>query len=235
MRILIYDDDLNACVILRDLLHKEPFTQNNEILIATCLQQAEFHIKKGIDILFQDIELTNNENGIKFAKDMKEANPDLYVVFITAHIKYCEEIFEASPVGFILKPFTQEKVHRVLHILQISMKKNDYLRISNSKDNIIRIPLNEVAYIENQGRKIYVYGLHKAIIHIVGGIKLSNIVEQLPDYFIRCHHSYCVNLNMVREIKRYQFTLDSNIFVPISQSQFIFAKETFVNFMGDKL
>lgn len=235
MRILIYDDDLNACVILRDLLHKEPFTQNNEILIATCLQQAEFHIKKGIDILFQDIELTNNENGIKFAKDMKEANPDLYVVFITAHIKYCEEIFEASPVGFILKPFTQEKVHRVLHILQISMKKNDYLSISNSKDNIIRIPLNEVAYLENQGRKIYVYGLHRTIIHIVGGIKLSNIVEQLPDYFIRCHHSYCVNLNMVRGIKRYQFTLDSNISVPISQSQFIFAKETFVNFMGDKL
>ncbi len=235
MRILIYDDDLNACVILRELLHKESFTQNNEILIATCLQQAELHIKKGIDILFQDIELKNNENGIKFAKDMKSANPDLYVVFITAHIKYCEEIFEASPVGFILKPFTEEKVQRVLHILQRSMIKNDYLSISNSKDNIIRIPLNEVAYIENQYRKIYVYGLHQVIIHTVSGIKLSEIAKQLPNYFIRCHHSFCVNLNMVRRIQRYYFTLTCGNSVPVSQKQFGYARESFINFMGDKL
>lgn len=235
MRILIYDDDPNACFMLHELLLKESLMQNSEILIAACLQEAELHIKKGIDILFQDIELTKNENGIKFAKDMKEANPDLYVVFITAHIKYCEEIFEASPVGFILKPFTQEKVHRVLNILQSSMKKNDYLSISNSKDNIIRIPLNEVAYIENQGRKIYVYGLQQAIIHTVSGVKLSDIAEQLPAYFIRCHHSFCVNLNMVRKIQRYHFTLKCGNSVPVSQKQFTSAKETFVNFMGDMI
>ena len=235
MRILIYDDDSNACFMLRELLLKESLMQNSEIYIATCLQEAELHIKKGIDILFQDIELTSNENGIKFAKDMKEANPDLYVVFITAHIKYCEEIFEASPVGFILKPFTEEKVKRVIQILQSSMKKNDYLSISNSKDNIIRIPLNEVAYIENQGRKIYVYGLQQAIIHTVSGVKLSDIAEQLPAYFIRCHHSFCVNLNMVKRIQRYHFTLTCGNSVPISQKQFVYARESFINFMGDKL
>ncbi len=235
MRILIYDDDLNACITLQEMLKKEFFLQNYEILTATSLNEAEVYTQKGVSILFQDIELKDTENGIEFAKNIKKNNPDLLVIFITAHIKYCEEMFEASPIGFVLKPFTNEKIKRTIQIIQNNLIKSDYLSISNSKDNIIRIPLNEVAYLENQGRKIYVYGLHRTIIHIVGGIKLSNIVEQLPDYFIRCHHSYCVNLNMVRGIKRYQFTLDSNISVPISQSQFIFAKETFVNFMGDKL
>ena len=235
MRILIYDDDLNACITLQEMLKKEFFLQNYEILTATSLNEAEVYTHKGVSILFQDIELKDTENGIEFAKNIKKNNPDLLVIFITAHIKYCEEMFEASPIGFVLKPFTNEKIKRTIQIIQNNLIKSDYLSISNSKDNIIRIPLNEVAYLENQGRKIYVYGLHRTIIHIVGGIKLSNIVEQLPDYFIRCHHSYCVNLNMVRGIKRYQFTLDSNISVPISQSQFIFAKETFVNFMGDKL
>lgn len=235
LRILIYDDDSNACFVLRELLQKEPLMQNSEILIATCFRQAELHIKKGIDILFQDIELTQNENGIKFAKDIKEANPDLNVIFITAHIKYCEEIFEASPMGFILKPFTKERVQRVLQILQSNMIKKDYLSISNSKDNIIRIPLNEVAYLENQGRKIYLYGLHRAIIHTVNGVKLSEIAEQLPDYFIRCHHSFCVNLNMVRKIQRYYFTLNCGNHVSVSQKHFVSAKESFVNFMGDRL
>ena len=235
MRILIYDDDPIACSDLKELLMKVPFLEKSEIYTALCHSEAESHMNRGIDILFQDIELKDDENGIKFAKDMKAADSGLYVIFITAHIKYCEEVFEASPIGFILKPFSAEKVKRVIGILRRSMKRTDYLSISNSKDNIIRIPLNEVAYLENQNRKVCVYGSQNAVIHTIGGMKLSDIAGQLPEYFIRCHHSFCVNLNMVRKIQRYHFTLCCGNTVPVSQKQFVSTREAFINFMGDML
>lgn len=235
MRILIYDDRSEDCYQLKELLLNETFIENHEILIATCFSEAESYMKNGIDILFQDIELPDSENGIKYAQEKKTENPSLYVVFISAHIKYCEEIFEASPIGFIYKPFTKENVKRIIHILKNSIKKTDYLSISNSKDNIIRIPLNEVAYLENQTRKVCVYGMNNAVIHTIGGMKLSDIAEQLPDYFIRCHHSFCVNLNMVRKIQRYRFTLNCGNTVPVSQKHFIFARNSFINFMGDMI
>ena len=235
LRILIYDDDPAACQTLRELLRKLPDLQKAEILTAVNLREARGHLTKKIDILFQDIELPERENGIAFARQVKAAEPETSIIFITAHIKYCEEIFSASPAGFLVKPFTAEKVHRTLQILRSTAAKADFLSVSTSKNNLLRIPLEEVAYFESQGRKVYVHGKNDSLLHIITGTKLNELEQQLPKYFVRCHHSFCVNLHTVRQIERYHFTLSDGTSVPISQQRFSAAKEKFINFMGDRL
>ncbi len=235
LRILIYDDDPAACQTLRELLLQQPELENAEILTAVKQQEAQVHLAKKMDILFQDIELPESENGIAFARQVKDAEPETCIVFITAHIKYCEEIFTASPAGFLVKPFTPEKVQRTLQILRSMAAKADFLSVSTSKNHILRIPLEEVAYLENQGRKVYVHGMDDAQLHTITGTKLSTLSDQLPKYFVRCHHSFCVNLNAVKQIERYRFTLVSGSVVPVSQQRFSAAKEKFINFMGDRL
>lgn len=235
LRILIYDDDPAACQTLRELLRKLPDLQKAEILTAVDLQEAQAHLTKKIDILFQDIELPERENGIAFARQVKADEPETSIVFITAHIRYCEEIFSASPAGFLVKPFMEEKVQRTLKILRSTAAKTDFLSVSTSKNNILRIPLEEVAYFESQGRKVYVHGKNDSLLHIITGTKLNELEHQLPKYFVRCHHSFCVNLHIVRQIERYHFTLSDGASVPISQNRFAASRDAFAMFMGDML
>ncbi len=235
LRILIYDDDPAACQTLRELLLQQPDLEKSEILTAVNQQEAQTHLAKKTDILFQDIELPESENGIAFARQVKAAEPETSIVFITAHIKYCEEIFSASPAGFLVKPFTPEKVQRTLQILQSTAAKADFLSVSTSKNHILRIPLEEVAYLESQGRKVHVHGMDDALLHTITGTKLSVLEQQLPKYFVRCHHSFCVNLHTVRQIERYHFTLSDGASVPISQNRFAASRDAFTIFMGDRL
>ncbi len=235
LRILIYDDDPAACQALRELLRKMPDLEKAEILTAVNLQEARGYLTKKIDILFQDIELPESENGIAFARQVKSDEPETSIIFITAHIRYCEEIFSASPAGFLVKPFTEEKVQRTLQILRNNAAKADFLSVSTSRNNILRIPLEEVAYLESQGRKVYVHGMDDTLMHTITGTKLNALEQQLPKYFLRCHHSFCVNLHTVRQIERYHFTLSDGAAVPISQQRFAASRDAFAIFMGDRL
>lgn len=192
-------------------------------------------LDKEIDILFQDIELPENENGIKFACLAKQKNSQTSIIFITAYIKYCEEIFIASPSGFLVKPFTAEKVQRALELTKTQNPKIDYLNITDTKNKIYRIDFNEISYIESKGRKLFVYDTDGTQSHTFIGIKLSEVEKQMPRYFIRCHHSFCINLKNVTHIERYNFTINTGNEIPVSQRKFVYARDSFIGFMGDMI
>lgn len=238
LRILIYDDEPAVEEILKPLLSAElekTGINDYEILFACSRKEALLYLEKDIDILFQDIELPENENGIKFACLAKQKNPQTRVIFITAYIKYCEEIFIASPSGFLVKPFTAEKVQRAVELTKAKNPEIHFLNITDTKNKIYRIDFNEISYIENKGRKLHVYDADGKESHLFTGIKLSVVEQQMPKYFIRCHHSFCVNLHFVNQVERYHFKVKTNCEIPISQRKFAYARDSFINFMGDMI
>ena len=238
LKILIYDDEQVVDDILRPLMTNELETNNidsYEIVFVTNQADAEKELEKGIDILFQDIELPENENGIRFACMAKKRNPEIRVIFITAYIKYCEEIFVASPSGFLVKPFTKEKVHRAFELVANINTQVQYLNITDTKNKIYRIGFDDISYIEGKGRKLFVYDSSGEELHCFAGIKVASLEHQLPKHFIRCHHSFCINLKTVTSIERYHFTLNNGAEIPISQRKFSFSRDSFINFMGDMI
>ena len=91
--------------------------------------------------MFLDIVLSDDADGIEFAKRIRRNHRDVKIIFITAHIRYCEEIFEVLPDGFLVKPFTAGKVERSLNIiLKRSVRQQEDIVIKSSKSSIRRIP-----------------------------------------------------------------------------------------------
>lgn len=234
MNFLIYDDSITACEELRSLICDEMNGKDFEVYIAVTRQEAESYMKKDISVLFLDIALADEENGISFARSVNKTYPGTKIIFITVYIKYCEEIFVANPSGFLVKPFTAGKVARALEILKSNRQKEDFLVISSSKNDITKLLLNEIAYIESLNRKLIYYMADGEKVHESGG-KVSALDNELPDYFIRCHHSFYVNLNFVSRIQRYHFTLKNGIDVPISQNKFRMSREKFMCFLGEMI
>lgn len=90
-----------------------------------------------------------------------------------------------------------------------------------SPDGWIPIPFSEVVYLEAKDKKTHVYtgsftGTHK--------YSLQEFEYSLPkDYFIRCHRSFIVNVNHIREIhpdthSTFLLEMDNGARVPVSQS-----------------
>ena len=211
-RFLIYDDCPQDARELADMLKR--LAGNAVILCAD--SEAELRELAAEDVsavLFLDIELADS-SGIRLAQTLAEAFPQMPLVFFTAHIRYCEDIFTAEPAALLLKPVTEERVRNVLEILQRKRNKDGILTLTGVRGGVQRIPLCDIAYIECIRRKLEIYDLNGRIIAVCTGKKLSDLASLLGEDFICCHQSIYVNMQQIKEICRYSLRLRGGIELP---------------------
>ena len=233
--ILIYYDNIDHCLELKMILHNLLNNLTNVDIAVSYAEALNLLSRDIYDIFFIDIELDSRKNGIDFTLEFQKKHPNVSLVYVTAHIKYCQEIFLTSPTAFLLKPFTCESVSKTLRIIDQKRTKEKYLIINSKKNTVTKIRLNEIAYIENISRKLIFFNEAYEPLYEFYGIKISEIEQQLPDYFLRCHHSICINLNMATDLRRYQFTLIGDKNIPVSQGKFQKARQAYFHFLGGKL
>ena len=235
MKLLIYDDnaadisDLKA--IIRELLGD--FT---DIDTASDAEAARSMLAASrYDAAFLDIELGRDQSGIDFAEELRRVRPDIGLVFITAHIKYAEEIFVASPDALVVKPFTEESVRRSLEILAKKRENREPTALVLGRRNPERIELDKISYIETSSRNLCFYDSSYELVHKFFDIKIDQISDRLPRYFVWCHKSFCVNMNYVGRLERFKFLLKDGPEIPISQNRYSETKSRFLHFLEDEL
>lgn len=229
---LVYDDNANDCLKLKKLL-LEACGNKTDVFVAETVDEAKRLLENNITVAFLDIELENKKNGIDFACYINKNYPDVKIVFVTAHIWYSEEVFVSDYEGFIVKPISMDKLSRILDYIKGRVKSNsdDYIIARTSKTGSAKIFLNNIIYLETSGRKVYFYGRENSRIYTVTE-KLSDLAARLPSYFLRCHHSFCLNMNYVSEIKRYEALLCTGLTLPVSQNRYKDSKQKFMCFLG---
>ncbi len=157
------------------------------------------------DIILLDIGLEGEGlNGIEAAKRIDELNPGTYFVFITGHSEYVFESFQVHPYEYILKPFTEERVKKVISSLADRIAKgNNYITnqeniVIKTKDEICFIRQDDVIFAEKQDK----YTLIHTKDNILKTDKtLNEFEERLGKNFFRVHKSFIVNFNKVKMIK----------------------------------
>ncbi|MCL2763902.1 MAG: response regulator [Treponema sp.] len=127
MKVLAIDDSERALKLLTNsIAEAQPsaqifaFTKPSELLA--------FAKENSCDIAFLDIQMWGM-NGLEVAKELKELNPRINIIFVTAYSKHACEAFELYPSGFILKPVMKEAVEREIENLRhpIDQKKNSLI------------------------------------------------------------------------------------------------------------
>lgn len=129
MKILLVDDEqlqllrLEECVknVLKDA---EIFCYNNPV------KALEENKDNKIDIAFLDVEMPKI-SGISLAKSLKEKNPTLNVIFVTAYDNYALEAMKMHASGYISKPVNEEKVKKEIDALRfpVELKGSKKLQI----------------------------------------------------------------------------------------------------------
>ena len=81
------------------------------------------------ELAFLDIELPEM-NGIECAKILREKNPELLIVFITAYDSYIRESNQIEADYYLLKPYKEENLRKIMdnmRILSQRQKKHVYI------------------------------------------------------------------------------------------------------------
>lgn len=66
-----------------------------------------------VDAAFLDMEMPGL-HGLGLAKKLKEHDPGIRIVFVTAYSQYALEAFGVDATGYVLKPYTAADIHREL-------------------------------------------------------------------------------------------------------------------------
>lgn len=172
--------------------------------------------REGIDVLFLDIELQNEENGIEIAKIINQQWEHCQIVYLTNYLFYAVDVYETLHTYFMLKEkfadYIETIFEKVLHGLKQSEKQLIYSLIK--RGTLVLAP-EDILYYERI-RRVTVLETTKGTFEIWD--KLDSILENLPEKdFVRCHISYIVYFPAVMEMQSNSFLMKNGEQVPISR------------------
>ena len=230
IRCLAIDDEPLALQQLVSYISKVPFLE----LAAQCqsaLAAREFLENDTVDAIFCDINMPDL-NGMDFVKSL--AVPPL-IVFTTAYSEYAVEGFKVNAVDYLLKPFGlqefQRAANRLHHLLGTSNTQTtqDDTLFLKTDYRIVKVSISDIRYIEGMSEylKIWLDNQPKPIITL---LSMKKMEERLPDYFMRIHRSYIVNLTKIQEVNKNRVIMDAETYLPIGDLY----KEAFQTYLDTK-
>lgn len=234
-KIVACDDEFFILDMLKKMMEDNYYAQSTITLCQNGFSLIDYvcEVAKGnVDIVMLDIDM-DGENGIEIAELLKQRYPHLKIIFFTGHIEYVTDIFEADPCFFIVKPLEESRVVQAID-KAISLIQEDRQRCISivTRGEIRNIQLTKIRYIENRNRTLII---KEQNLNFEVHMKIGKIEEQLPENFFRCHQSYIVNFNHVKELTSSGTLLYSGEFVPVSRSKYSATKTAFLHYLGEKV
>ncbi|MBR3092001.1 MAG: response regulator transcription factor [Bacteroidaceae bacterium] len=235
IRCLAIDDEPLALRKLVTYINKVPFLE----LAAQCqsaLEARAFLENDTVEAIFCDINMPDL-NGMDFVKSL--AVPPL-IVFTTAYSEYAVEGFRVNAVDYLLKPFGLQEFQRAAQRLQERIESTPVVVDSNpvpqaetlflkTDYRIVNVNIPDIRYIESMSEyvKVWLDSQPKPIITL---LSMKKMEENLPNYFMRIHRSYIINLKKIQEVNKSRVIMDENTYLPIGDLY----KEAFQQYLNTK-
>ena len=159
-------------------------------------------------IYFLDIDLSSSMNGMKLAQQIRLFDPRGFIIFITAHseLSYMTFQYRVEAMDFVLKDAPAEAKVKIQECLLNAMER--YTLQTNRTHKVYTIEIggrkismdyDDILFFETSNN------IHKVILHakdrqIEFFATLKELTNRFDSNFVRCHRSFLVNKNNIKEI-----------------------------------
>lgn len=208
IKVAIVEDEDSAANVLMGFLGRYAAGISEKIIYVRYNCTTDFLSEyDGYDIVFMDINIANDMNGIKAAHKLRQKDSVVTLIFITSFEQFAVKGYEVEAFDFIVKPvvYTDFALRMGRAVKHVQKEKLDVLSIKNDgKINIVSV--RDIKYVE--------VIKHKLLFHTVAGIiegtgSLRETENQLAEkYFVRCNKCYLVNLWYVRGMDGFSVNVD---------------------------
>lgn len=210
LNFVLCDDSIPSLKRLSKMLESIFIRNNIEATICLCAstpnEVLEYTASHKVDVLFLDINLNSNLTGCDIADLVRKKNKNTYIIFLTGHLEYALLAYKYKTFDYLPKPIIDERLEEtILRLVEdMTTEINHFIRINNNKTII---NANDVNYIKKDGMKlVFCTGTENYETYS----SFSKFETCLPDNFVRCHKSYIVNINNVKNYKTNDNILELN-------------------------
>lgn len=179
---------------------------------------AEIWMECGYDLALFDIsEVDNREKLMNYSLNIRKHYQKTKMIFISDDLMSSLDVFDYSPDYFVYKPQLGSRLIPALeHLFRLEVKNKGSNLVISTKSAKHIIPERSILYFEHYQHSTKIVCEDRTIICHE---KLSMLLERLNSkVFVRCHCSFVVNLQHVREFRRTQIFMSNSEVVPCSRS-----------------
>lgn len=190
----------------------------------TLQQFAEYASKNSVyDIACIDVA---NQTAVSIAELVRKNNKDA-VILIIADTTVSPAVYMKPSImaaSLILIPFDKQIMAQTVNDL-LKYAINDSAEESSDEESYViksksehqYVEHSKILYFEAREKKLFLntqqreYGFYD---------NMDNLLDELPDYFIRCHRSFVINSHKIKKIRLSDgiIELENGIVVPLSKS-----------------
>lgn len=182
-----------------------------------------------LDVIMPDM------TGLQAAERLNQMRKEPVIVFITSSLEAAVDGYRVCAAGFLLKPVEEQNFMETMERVETRYLASE-AAVVEVIHNRVAVPLflDRIVYLESR--------LHQVIVNLTDGesltlsMKLQELQGKLEEKddrrrFLRCHQSYLVNLQQVREMGSDCFiTLDGRK-VPISRTNYRASKNLYYHYL----
>ncbi len=215
VRILIIEDDLLIAEMLKEML-----MDLNYSVESICKSYSEaiafLKMKSRIDLVFLDINLSSEKDGIDIAKMLNEEY-NLPFIFLSSYSDpvTIKRAVKTYPEAYLVKPFSKSELFSAIELMKLkktSFKENFVIIKDGNKQ--VKLNAEEIVYVKSD--KNYLEITTKTN-RIVTRYSLETFLLELNDkFFMRTHRSFALNLNAITSLE-HQSVWINDVELPLSR------------------
>jgi two-component system LytT family response regulator len=112
LKVVIIDDEKAMHLIMKRMLAKV-----DKIEIVGSFHETtaaySYLVNHDVDLIFLDISMPR-ENGLEFAKRLRQSGRLMKLVFVTSYKEYASAAFDVHAYDYIVKPVEQNRLHKTV-------------------------------------------------------------------------------------------------------------------------
>lgn len=160
---------------------------------------------KEYDIVFLDVEM-HQLDGFETASKYREIFPKVIIIILTTHTELSRKGYMVNAFRYVDKANMDEELTEALASAKLRLNRDKSIEIEVSSFGKVPVVLSDIIYIETVNHSLSVHTSEKEYISYT--MRMGDFEELLKEYgFFRCHKSYIVNLDKIRDFTRSEIHL----------------------------
>lgn len=205
-----------------------------------CFPSGKALLELGIElnryqIIFLDVNM-DEVDGLMTAKRIREQNTNVFIVFVTAFVKYSMDGYKVDAVRFLLKNSQnmQEHINECMDTIHHKMNYEATWKEFKFNEGKKRISLDNLLFVESRLHKLEFHIMTEYMTTYTMYDTLNNIQEYIgSNDFLRCHQSFLVNMKYIKKICHYKVFLYNDISFPIPKAKYRDVHDAYIAYKGE--
>lgn len=233
MKIAVCDDEPQVLLDVLSQLSSYQEQRQTEIYCQSFKNAIDFLAsmeQENYDLLLLDVQMPGL-NGIEAAREIRQKNEHIKIVFLTSSPEYAVESYSVQATNYLLKPATKERLFPILDQISDLLRKPEESLFVKAQGKLFRLPYKKIECIEVISKTLYFYLTDGSTKEAHGSLSDYEPALLARPEFCKIHRSYLVNLSLVAEIRQGELLTVSGKHVPVARSLYQQVRTAYTEFL----